>query len=183
MCFHLIYQLCVLPPNLPVVCVSTQFTSCVCFHPIYQLCVFPPNLPVVCVFPPNLPVVCVSTQFTSCDFMRIVVTSFQLSLVMWNFWHNLQLVEGGQYLVEAEDRNTNCRYIRWKNTDCVSTQFTSCMCVSTQFTSCVCFHPIYQLCVFPPNLPDVCVFLSYIVTREVNIKDAISFMFKLMRIY
>ena len=40
---------------------STQGPS-----PIYQLCVFPPNLPVVCVFPPNLPVVCVSTQFTSC---------------------------------------------------------------------------------------------------------------------
>ena len=75
-CPYPIYQLCVfppnlpvvcvLPPNLPVVCVSTQFTSCVCFHPIYRLCVFPPNLPVVCVFPPNLPVVCVSTQFTSC---------------------------------------------------------------------------------------------------------------------
>jgi hypothetical protein len=47
-CPYPIYQLCVFPPNLPVVCV------------------LPPNLPVVCVLPPNLPVVCVSTQFTSC---------------------------------------------------------------------------------------------------------------------
>jgi hypothetical protein len=85
-CFHTIYQLCVFPPYLPVVCVSTQFTSCmcvstqftscVCFHPIYQLCVFPPNLPDVCVFPPYLPVVSASILYTGCVCVCVCMSVF-----------------------------------------------------------------------------------------------------------
>jgi hypothetical protein len=73
----------VLPPNLPVVCVSTQFTSCVCFHPIDQLCVcFHPIYQLyVCfhpiyqlwVFPPYLPVVSVSTLYTGCVCVYVCV--------------------------------------------------------------------------------------------------------------
>ena len=92
-CPYPIYQLCVfppnlpvvcvLPPNLPVVCVSTQFTSCVCFHPIDQLCVcFHPIYQLyVCfhpiyqlwVFPPYLPVVSVSTLYTGCVCVYVCV--------------------------------------------------------------------------------------------------------------
>jgi hypothetical protein len=57
---------CVFPPNLPVVCVSTQFTSCVFPPNLPVVCVFPPNSPVVCVFPPYLPVVSASILYTGC---------------------------------------------------------------------------------------------------------------------
>ena len=130
-CPYPIYQLCVFPPNLPVVCVLPPNLPVVC--------VLPPNLPVVCVLPPNLPVVCVSTQFTS---WMCVSTQFTSCVCFHPIY---------QLCVFPPNLPVVCVFQPNLPVVCVFPPYLPVVSASTLslYTGCVC------VCVFPPYIPAV----------------------------